>query len=305
MRLLSTGVAELARNLKWLIEKRLQVIEELASDPQATAHPGPSEREALGRLRRAEALGDGKAEDEAIVDFIRARMRQWWPDFPERQLLGELYRRAARREQGRGSADGRRRPSHTEGLRVARAFLAEVQGKSGLDPVKECLAVTEILLHRYRAPLGQCRPCQLEDYIERSVDNQAYFNALLGIMYVLCDRGEEIPLRLAVWWAEVVAYRRLRPPLKPLSPNRPVNSAHLVRDAQICFTIEILRRVGVPPWGTPVSGCEIVAEALEISEASVERIWKGRIWKKSPEPVLRKHLEAISARTGLVYDRGV
>ena len=304
MRLLSTGVAELARNVKWLIEKRLQVIEELASDPQATANPGPSEREAHGRLHRAEALGDGEAEDEAIVDLIRVRMRQWWPDFPERQLLVELYRRAAQRKHGRGSADSRRPPSHSESLRVAKAFLAEVQGRSGLDPAKESLAVTETLMRHFLAPLGQCRPCELKDYIERSVDNQAYFNVLLGIRYVLCDWGEDIPLALVVWWAEVVARRRFRPPLKPLPPNRPVNSAHLVRDVQICFTIEVLRRVGVAPRGSIVSGCGTVAEALEISEDTVERIWKGRIWEKSPEPILRKYLEAISERTGLVYDAG-
>ncbi len=134
MRLLSTGVAEQARNARWLIEKRLQVIEELASNPQATANPGPSEREAHGRLHRAESLGDRKAEDEVIVDLIRAQMWQWWPDLPERQLLVDLYRRAAQRNARRGSADSRRRPTHTEGLRVAKAFLTGVQGRSGLGP---------------------------------------------------------------------------------------------------------------------------------------------------------------------------
>ena len=302
MRLLSTGVAELARNARWLIEKRLQVIEELASNPQATANPVPSEWEAYGRLHRAEELGDREAEDEAIVDLIRAQMWQWWPDVPERQLLVDLYRRAAQRNARRGSADSRRRPTHTEGLRVAKALLAGVQGRSGLDPAKESLAVTETLMRHFLAPLGQCRTCDLEEYIQRSDGSRAYFDALHGITDVLCARDEDIPRPLVIWWAEIASRRRFRPPLKPLPPNRPVNSAHLVRDVQICFTIEILRRVGVPPRGSLVSGCSIVAEALEISEDAVERIWKGRIWEKSPEPVLRKYLDAVSERTGLGYD---
>ena len=305
MRLLSTGVAELARNVRWLIEKRLQVIEELASDPRATANPGLSEREAHGRLHRAEELGDRKAEDEAIVDLIRAQTWQWWPDLPERQLLVDLYRRAAQRNARRGSADSRRRPSHCEGLRVAKAFLAGVQGRSGLDPYRESLAVTETLVRHFLAPLGQCWPCDLKEYIQRSDDSRAYFDALIDISDILVDRDEDIPRPLAVWWAEIVDHRRFRPPLKPLPPNRPVNSAHLVRDVQICFTIEILRRVGIAPRGSVVSGCRIVAEALEISEDAVESIWKGRIWEKSAEPVLRKHLDAVSERTGLVYDAGI
>ena len=302
MRLLSTGVAELARNVRWLIEKRLQVIEELASDPRATANPGLSEREAHGRLHRAEELGDRKAEDEAIVDLIRAQMWQWWPDLPERQLLVDLYRRAAQRNARRGSADSRRRPTHTEGLRVAKAFLAGVQGRSGLDPYRESLAVTETLVRHFLAPLGQCRPCDLKEYIECSDDSRAYFDALIDISDILVSKREGFPLRLAFWWAEIASCRRFRPPLKPLPPNRPVNSAHLVRDVQICFTIEILRRVGIAPRGSLVSGCSIVAEALGISEDAVESIWKGRIWEKSAEPVLRKHLDAVSERTGLGYD---
>ena len=75
-----------------------------------------------------------------------------------------------------------------------------------------------------------------------------------------------------------------------------------MRDVQIQFTIEILRRIGVAPRGTHISGCEIVSQVLPIEEDTVIRIWNDRIWEKPLEPVLRKRLEAVSERTGLVYD---
>ena len=76
---------------------------------------------------------------------------------------------------------------------------------------------------------------------------------------------------------------------------------NLVRDVQVQFTIEVLRRVGVSPRGTLVSGCRILAEALELSEDTVMLIWKERGSAKPFDLVLRRHLDAISRRTGLVY----
>ena len=160
-------------------------------------------------------------------------------------------------------------------------------------------------LWHFLARSEQRRSRELLKYIERSVDSQVYFDALLGILYVLLVWDEKIPPRLAAWWAEFDDGRRIRPPLASIPFHRPVNSAHLVRDFHICFVIEILRRVRVPPRGTLVSGCEIVSTVLGISEENVERIWNGRMWEKSPEPALRKHLEAISDRTGLAYDADV
>ncbi len=75
-----------------------------------------------------------------------------------------------------------------------------------------------------------------------------------------------------------------------------------MRDVQIQFTIEILHRIGIAPRGTHISGCEIVSLVLPLSEDTVIRIWNNRIWEKPLEPVLRKRLEAVSERTGLVYD---
>ena len=58
-------------------------------------------------------------------------------------------------------------------------------------------------------------------------------------------------------------------------------------------------RVGVPPRGSPVSGCRIVSKALELSDHTVERIWKERIWRRSFGLVMQKHSRAIATRTGL------
>ena len=104
-RLASTGVAELADNVLWLIERRLQVLEEVALDPEGSATGGISGEEAYERYARALEQADGEAKDEVLLDLIRAGMREWWPDFPEKRLLANLYRRAARRETRFGAED--------------------------------------------------------------------------------------------------------------------------------------------------------------------------------------------------------
>ena len=49
-RLASTGVAELADNVLWLIERRLQVLEEVALDPEGSATGGIQRRGSLRAL---------------------------------------------------------------------------------------------------------------------------------------------------------------------------------------------------------------------------------------------------------------
>ena len=100
MRLLPEGFHEVGPNLRWGIERRLRLIEEVASTPQSSGSGGPGLKEGMEAIRRAQKRRDGKAEDEAIVDYMRAEVREWWQDFPERQLLTGLYRRAALREGG-------------------------------------------------------------------------------------------------------------------------------------------------------------------------------------------------------------
>ena len=113
-------------------------------------------------------------------------------------------------------------------------------------------------------------------------------------------------------WRQGAGGGRGRPAKKRAPPQRPVTLATLLRHLQIQVTIEILRMVGVPPSGTDVSGCRIVSEALlelsdsglvpkalGLSEDTVTRIWKGRIWKEGAfEDVMRKLPEAIAERNG-------
>ena len=79
--------------------------------------------------------------------------------------------------------------------------------------------------------------------------------------------------------------RRRRPAMKPKPNHRPANWTRLVRDIHIQFTIEFLKGVGVPPRGTPVSGCRIVAEALGVPELTVVGVWKDAHLEK----ILRAH----------------
>ena len=101
--------------------------------------------------------------------------------------------------------------------------------------------------------------------------------------------------------------------MKPVPPYRPTIPDRLKRDIHIQFTIGLLERLGIPPYGTDVSGCRIVSEALlelsdsglvpkalGLSEGAVERIWKECTWKEGAfEDVMRKYSEAIAERSGL------
>ena len=76
--------------------------------------------------------------------------------------------------------------------------------------------------------------------------------------------------------------------------RRSTKDAPEMRVVGIDFTILILLRIGVPPRGSPVSGCRIVSKALGLSEHTVERIWR-----RSFGLVMQKHSKAIAIRTGL------
>ena len=301
MRTVPVDFAEHVENVGWLIQKRLQVIEELARSPDVSEIVVPDIVEANERCRRALVVGDREAEYEAIVNTIRAGMMEWWPDFPERRLLTDLFRRSALRGAARDNVDSTRKPLYSEGLRVARALLAEVGDTGSLDLEYEYTVVSEFLASSWLSPNPGCSPCELQDYIERSGSSRAYYDALRIIVEKLFDRGVDVPRPLFLWLEDVVFGRRRRPDVKPLPPNRSVNPLNLPCDVQIEFTIEVLRKVGVLPRGTHLSGCRVVAEVLGLSEDHVERIWKERGSAKSYEPMLRKHLGAVSDRTGLVY----
>ena len=106
---------------------------------------------------------------------------------------------------------------------------------------------------------------------------------------------------LATWQRDVTSGRRQRPAMKPVAPHRPTIPDRLKRDIHIQFTIGLLERLGIPPYGTDFSGCRIVSEALrELSDGAVERIWKECTWKEGAfEDVMRKYSKPIAERSGL------
>ena len=293
MRFRPQSVDELDPNIRWGIKMRLRLIEEVVTGPHVSWIGAPGKDEAMKRIMRALAQGDWKAEEEASEAYMRAELMEWWRIFPEQQLLKDLYGRAARRSERRGSRDSRRRPDHKEGLRVAKAILADIPDVGGLDRERESAAVSAVLAAP--PPSGVFSPGMLPEYIKRSEESRVYFDAVRRIEEEAKSRHQDIP---RPHWPQAVRRRRVRPARKRLPRGRQFNTAILLRDVQIQFTIEVLKRVGIRPQGTDVSGCRIVSEALGMPVATVERIWKERIWNRSFVPVMQKHSKAIAERTG-------
>ena len=314
MRLIPETAAEFGSNTRWLMKKRLEIIEEIALGSQTSGRDTPDMEEAWGRMWKAVGRRDREAEDEAIVDRTRAELWEWWRGFSERTLLTDLYERAARRKAECGNADERRRPSHSEGLRIAFALLAALSDKSPLDPEYESAAVAQVLADQLLSRIGVPSRPALRDYIRRSESSRVHFDALSLIYEDLHNEGKAIPGPLAAWRQDVASGRRRRPDLKPVPAHSPTNPDRLKRDIHIQFTIEILDRLGVPPYGShlTVSGCRIAWEALEefyysglipetlgLSEGTVERIWKECTWRRSFVSVMCKYSKAIAKRNGL------
>ena len=300
MQLLPQQIGDVDPIIRWGIETRLQLIEEVALGPQTFGIGAPGKEEAMRVLSRS--LGrDWKADAEAFDDCMRTEMGEWWRYFREPELLTALYRRAARRRAECGSPDGRRRPSHSEGLLVARALLVDLPNVGRLDSAWEHAAVSTVLAAILLPPLGVTSPGELRKYIEHSETTRVYFDAIGLMCEEIHKRQRALPRPLFRWQQQATGGHRRRPPQMPVAPHRPVNPAKLLHDVQIQFIIEILRRVGVRPNARDVSGCRIVSEALEceeLSEETVRRIWKERIWRRPFQHEIRKYSKAIAERTG-------
>ena len=299
MRLIPESGDELDPNLRWGVEMRLRLIEEVVCGTQVSWIDAPGKNKALERIQRAWERSDVRAEEEAFEDYMRAELREWVSQFPERQLFRLLYQRAARRRKQCGTMDSRRTPSRTEGLRVASAMLADIPKVGRLDREWESTAVSLVLASP--PPLGVFSVGELPEYIKRAEDSRVYFDAvgrLDEIEEKAKSRGEDIPLPLKKFRPRSFRQGQKRPVRNPLQRGRPLNPAILRRDMQIQFTIEILFRVGIPPWGRDVSGIGIVSEALGIPEGTVERIWKQCLWRQCFVPVMKQHSKAIADRTG-------
>ena len=297
MRLLPEGIDEMSVNFRWGVEWRLRMIEDVVCAPQGSRPGGPGMEESMERARRAAQRGDREVEDAAFLAAMRAEVREGWRDFPERQLLGDLFRRAALRTKSRPrnsiARHNGRRPTHEEGLRVAKALVADIAAAARFDFAWESGAVSIVLADQWVSRDGKGRQAELRVYIDYANSSPVYFDALPGIQKRLQSRGESIPRPLARRRAEVARGSLQRPARNPVPPHRPAKPEQLLRDVKIRFAIEVLRSVGVPPMGAPVSGCGFVAEALEIPEDTVTRIWKRPF-----EVMMRQHMKATAERNG-------
>ena len=298
MKLLPEGVAELDPNIRWVIATQLQIIKEIVLGSEVSDGRTPTMEEGWRRMGRAVVRQDKKAEEAALWDYMRADMREWWQDFPEQRLLRDLYRRTALRQANSGSPDSGRTPSHDEGRRIAEALLVDFQDTRPLDVQGEADTVARVLAGEGLVTFGILSRAALRMYKKESETSAVHFDALSHHCVQLVDRGWDLPPQLARWWQEVAEGQRRRPAMKPIPAHRPLHPDRLRRDIHVQFTIEILDRVGVPPRGSPVSGCRIVAEASGLSEGTVERIWKACTWRTSFLDEMRNQSEDIAIRLG-------
>ena len=311
MRLVPTGNTELNLNNRWVFEKYLELIEQFACDPDGFGSSGPGLEESVKLIRLAVVRKDRKAEDEAILARMRVEVRELWQDFRELTLLGELLRRAALREAGCSSPGGTDPPSCREALRLARALVAGVPGRSlkadaqgedrfGLE--WESAAVSSVLADQW---LREGTRKTLQEYVKLSGSNPNYFNALGLIWDELKLRGNTIPSKLSRWKKEVDAGTLRQPSMRPIPGHRPATTTKPLSDLDIQFIIEIMSKTGIKPAADGVSGIRILEKVLKASEDpalrltyySLRRIWQQRLWGKSPKAVQR-YQQAISNRQG-------
>ena len=134
MRSLPDRDSDLDANNRWVIDKLMDLTEEVVCGSWDSELDSPGTEESMRSVQMAVERGDGKAEEEAIVEGIRADLRNWLRKFPERELLTRLFLRAVRRREKSGSPDSRRLPRRSggspacEGAAVRRAG----QGPAGL-----------------------------------------------------------------------------------------------------------------------------------------------------------------------------
>ena len=301
MKLLLEGIGELDPSHQWMITMYLRILEEVAREPRGSGTGDLSLQETQRRMGDAVVRWDWKAEEAAIVDNLRVHIREWLQDFAERQLLSDLYERAALRRENTGTPDSMRPPSHTEGLRLAGALLVDVRPPDPLDIEWEAAFLANVLAGHGPVTFSIRSRARLREYIRESRTIPVYFDALNEIIVEWGRLGEPIPRQLARWRQKVADGHLRRPDPQHIPPHRPANPAQVAYEMHVQFTIEILAWLGVPPQGVFVSGCGVVAEAMGIPEGTVIRIWKKCTWRKSYLPTMRKYSEAIASRHGLFH----
>ena len=300
-RQLPDNLTEYVLNTRWAIARRLELIEALALGSLGPVTDAASREELKKRLLRALELRDRKAEEQAILDYMRDELEEWWQWFPERQLLADLFRRDALRRAGCKDRDRCRRPSPLEGSRIARGLWADLQGASPLplDVKWESSALSNVLAAVHFPPYGSCSHVQLQEHVERSSSSRVHYDALERLVEEHQQRNRPIPRPLFKSQRKAGARLLLRPAKHPLPRHRPVIVDGLVRNVRVQFTVELLQRLGVKPQGRP-SGCFITAEALGLSEETVRHIWNKPVWGEPYGSLPRKHMKAMAERHELL-----
>ena len=295
MSLLPKGFAQLLPIVQGFVSVHLKYIEDAARGTLASVTDAPSEEKALESVLRMFEGRHLEADKEALEAYMRARTWEWWADYPERQLLSTLVRRADLRKQGIGEKYDRRIPSHTEGLRIARPLLAGIPDKITLDAEGEVEAMSQLLAALLNLPMGEDSPERLQKYNELSKSKRVYRDALRRYNLEFDSPDKTIYRPVFKWQRKAAGRSGLRRAKIKVPSHNPVKPALLVRNLQIQFVIGLLDRVGVPPQGTPVSGFGIVAEAVGLSEDSVKVIWETHFTAD-----MRKHSKAIAERAELL-----
>ncbi len=301
MRLLPTHRTQLDPNIQWLLATHLDILEEVAREPRGAGTGDPSPQVANRRIGVALVRQDWEAEEAAIDDFLRGQFRAWLRDFPEGPLFTRLLERAARwrSRSGTRDRDRSRRPTHPEGLRIARALLEGVTPPGPLDTEGEAATLAAMLAGYEGLTYAFPPRARWREYVRLSRRSRVHFDALGDLIAEWERQGRPIPRGLARWRQKVAEGRRRRPDSPPIPRHRPANPAQMAYEMEVQGTIEILHRLRVPPRGTFLSGCRMVAEALDIPEDTVVRIWKKCPWRTSFLPTMGKYSRAIAIRHGL------
>ena len=295
MKLLPNGFAQLLPIVQGFVSVHLECIEEAARGTLASVTGAPSEEQALESVLRMFEDRHLEADKEALEAYMRARTHEWWQDFPERQLLSALVRRADLRKQGIGEKDDRRIPTRTEGLRIAKPLLAGIPDKITLDAEGEFEAMSKLLAALLNPPMGEDSPERLEKYSELSESKRVYRHALRRYNLEFDSPDKTIYRPVFRWQRKAAGRSGLRRGKIKIASHPPVKPALLLRNLQIQFVIGLLDRIGIPPQGTFVSGFGIVAEAVGLSENAVKVIWETRFTAD-----MRKHSKAMAERAELL-----
>ena len=317
MRALPTSIEEYEDNVRWVFHYYMEFIEEFVCDPSAFGTGGPEVEEVVERVQQAAELGDGEAEDKAILEGMKVQTRELWGDFPERELLGEHFRRAALRRGGLAATGTTGPPSDEDAERLAGAMLAHLPGRSlnsqvpgagWMNPDWESNTIARLLADQYlREPSRKL----LRAYIKLS-HKRVHFEALVLIRGELERQERDVPRSLEKWYQATENGRRRRPRKRPIPNERPVSFPKQLSDFNIQLILEILRRVGIKPMGGRISGCEVVERVLEASEHkelnlkwnTLKRIWQERPWGKRFRSVVIKTTEAVAKRHGPFHNSG-